>query len=293
MSMSVMCYNGHKLTAKDEDFGTKAKCPVCGVIVPVPRPSRLAPLPPEPPSDVGDPPLVVSTGEPLAEEETPLTEYPGMAKVRQGLGYHYARVVVLLLTIFVLCVSYAFGTFAEIIPVLHEISGVGLLLTIILLYLQPLLGLVGSILCLAVPPQSGARGYIIASVVLDLAAIPIGAVITFSDIPTIAGAPLGFVAWVLFMLFLRHLANFLHRWVEESESREILFDGFLLLVPPLLVLLLSWVSLLTNLPRLYLIIAVALFFAWLVQGIKFLFALVDLIGGLRDAIQSRLPLKAP
>jgi hypothetical protein len=289
MSIVVSCYNGHKLTANDEHLGTRAKCPICGVIVPVPRPSKLTHQPEATEETTAPPPLVIPTGEPLAEDPSRLTQYAGMAKVRQGLGYHYARVVVYLLTIFVLCVSVVFGTFGKFIPALDALWGIGLALTVILLYFQPLLGLVGSILCLTVPHESGGKGYIIASVVLDLTAIPIGTALQMADIPLLWAAPLGFIAWVLFMLFLRRLARFLHRTVEEGGSRELLTDGFLLLVPPLLVVLLIYVQQLTEVRPLYFVISVALFFAWLVQGIKFLFALVDLIGGLRDGIRARLP----
>jgi hypothetical protein len=286
MSIVVACYNGHKLSANEEHFGTKAKCPICGAIVPVPRPSRLG----HQEEIAGEAlPLVIPTGEALVEEAGPSAEFAGMGKVRQGLGYHYARVVVYLLTIFVICISVAFGTIGEFIPALHQVPAIGLALTVILLYLQPLLGLVGSILCLTVPQESGGKGFIIASVVLDLTAIPIGTALQMADIPLLWAAPLGFVAWVLFMLFLRQLAGFLHRTVEEGAARELLTDGLLLLIPPLLIVLLIYVQGLTAIRPLYFVLTVALFFAWLVQGIKFLFALVDLIGGLRDGIRARLP----
>jgi hypothetical protein len=288
MSIEVTCYNGHKLTALEEHYGTKAKCPVCGGTVAVPRPSKLSHLP-APAAGETPPPLVIPTGEMLADDDPPLTAYPGLRKVRQGLGYHYARVVIYLTTIFVLSVSVAFGSMATSFPALEEIWGVGLVLTVILLYMQPVLGLVGSILCLEVPPESSAKNFIIANVVLDLTAIPIGTVLRMADRGLLWAAPLGFTAWVLFMLFLRRLAAFLNRPVEESSAREILTDGLLLLVPPTLIVLLTLIRQLTDIQWLYFLIAVALFFAWLVQGIKFLFSLLDLIAGVREAIHRRMP----
>jgi hypothetical protein len=288
MSIHLSCYNGHRLTALDEHFGTKGKCPVCGVVVPVPRPSRLT-QPTAVTEEDANAPQIIPTGESLAEEATPLTQYPGMPKVAQGLSYYYARIVVYLLTIFVISVSVAFGTFGDIIPVLHEVYAVGWVLTVVLWYIQPILGLVGSILCLDVPWESGGKGYVIASVVLDLIAIPIGTVLRLADQNILWAAPLGFLALVLFMFFLTKVATFLHRKAEERAAAEVFVDGLKLLIPPSLIGLLIWVHHLNHIPRFFPLIATILFFAWLYLGIKFLFSLVDLIGGLRDAIRARLP----
>jgi hypothetical protein len=137
-----------------------------------------------------------------------------------------------------------------------------------------------------VPEASKAKGLILASVVLDVAAIPIGLVVQMRGLPSLLVAPMGLASWVLFMLFLRRLASYLKQGPVAEEALGLLWRGILLVVlPPVVLVLVSLV--LRFLPCLSIIAIPVGLIAWLVLAIKFLFRLLALISTLRQVILSR------
>jgi hypothetical protein len=224
----------------------------------------------------------------------------GLATVRVGLGLHYARLVLTLLTFLALMglVCYAAMTRAQ---VQDRGVAVGALATIAVGLLAALLGVVGSILCLWVGRASRARGFILASLVLDALTVAVAAWARAAALPDLLAWVPAFASWILFMLFLRRLALYLDRPGEADECMALITRGVALLVAvPLLLFLLAQVAILwgflaRNVSALFLLGAVSVLIVILqfIFLVKLFFSILGNIQTLRAAIASRLPTGGP
>lgn len=105
------------------------------------------------------------------------------------------------------------------------------------------MGIVGKVMCLAVPPQTGAQGLIISAVVLEIFGNLGGLVARFSKLPPEVATPffggvslLGIIGAVLFVLFMRKLALYIGRPELARKASSILIVGGLAVVAMLMAL---------------------------------------------------------
>jgi hypothetical protein len=113
-----------------------------------------------------------------------------------------------------------------------------------------IVGFVGRLFCLAVPPQTGAQGLIYGAVVCDVVAVALalGQFVTESTLVQGASNLLSLTATILFILFLKRVSQFVGRMDLAAKAKSLLvlgitlfavaFGGALLAVaaPPLLIL---------------------------------------------------------
>ena len=236
-----------------------------------------------------------------------------LARVRLGLAFHFARLIIFLASPVVLLLAIVVGAMASAGGRTTGLAG-GLLavivavLVVVALLSTPVLGIIGSILCAWVPKKS-ARTMIMVSMALDMASFGLGIVTllltvtgALSEVPALTVALqfaqlcLTVAAWVLFMIFLRRLALSIEEWGQADEAGQIIWFGALLvLLPPLVMVCLS---LLVTLPAArgavaalapaMLILTIVLGIAQLVFLIKFAFRQLELISYLRRVIAQRL-----
>lgn len=315
MTIKLVCYNGHEMEVEEDFAGQKAVCPICQLVMPVPRLTpRVVPVQPAiPPKKkkklAGQSVLIVAD----QEDEIPIRVAHGLAMVNVGLGFHYARMILYFLCIFlattVLAGSWKAWTYhsssatppriawkgmlgpepAQKPPVSELALLVGGFLAIGLVFLHTALGIIGSILCLWVPRESKARGFMIASMVFDLSGLGVGVLLTLAGLPPVISGPLGLVAWTLLMVFLRNLAFYLNANDCADLARGMIFQGVaLLFVPPLVLILFGLMSYVTGQAGLFVCLSIFLVIGWIILGIRFLNVLLDLIGTLRGVIHQKL-----
>ena len=95
---------------------------------------------------------------------------------------------------------------------------------------------IGPLLCLAVPPETNAKGLIVASVIFQLINTVMVVVSMFSIFPMMQGIGqlFGFISAVLFVLFMRRLALFVGRQDLADRARNILILGAITVVVSML-----------------------------------------------------------
>jgi hypothetical protein len=255
MPIRVICPNGHHMSLPDSKAGQTHRCPLCFANIDVPTPGsvqtpqKTAPPPPRPDNkSLLQPPLPSPQIEQTHEERHAERNQTRLSWVDRGLGFHYARLVVVLLFDVILGVGFRF--FAVIIPSQSSVIPYGVVLP---LMIAALLGLIGSILCLRAPPQSKARILILLALLLDLVVFPSTYFIYFNsntisfnadgigltpEQVVLAGIIVGevfqLISWICFVFYLRQLALHFHEEVAADEAIQILVWGIGLLVVPLL-----------------------------------------------------------
>jgi hypothetical protein len=236
----------------------------------------------------------------------PVRTTRGLDKVNLGLGFHYARLLVLLVSvgllyggIFVGSILLTFGGGAG--SVKSGLMGLGLIFVVsaiagfLISFIAPILGLVGSALCLWVPAQSGGKGFIIASLALDGVALVMGLVLRLvglamdNPIPGLVGVGfsylLGCFAWAMFMVFLGRVCAYIDQPKMAEESGNLLIQGAVIMaVSPLLLLV---VGALAVVPFAGIILSLGLLLASLKYFFKFLRLQLDLVGSIRQVIWTR------
>ncbi len=282
MPIPVVCPSGHHMTLPDAQAGKRYRCPLCFGYIDVPAAAAAPAALPE--TDAGP-----------APENAPAARR--WARTDRGLGLHYARLVVFLLWILGMCMA----LLAE--PLIDdEVFGwlnVGLILWGYLL--TPLLGVVGSILCLWVPSEARARGFVGASLLLDLVMLVLSYLPLWQELSRddamlvrIAGIGVEIVSWGCFVLFLRRLAQYLRQEVAEDEAAGILLRGIVLLALVVLlatpygwvvILRVGWRGRLAVLAFLLWSLRYLLPFVFLVFFINLLFRQLNLIVRLRAVIR--------
>jgi len=233
----------------------------------------------------------------------------GLDKVHFGLGFHYAAIIALLpaaVSLFLLGVVQGFFAFLIFFPGPHrpevadDVVAWVVVASIILLAVSSIpaiLFTIGSVFCLWVPARSKSRGFIIASLVLPLTAIPVSILLfrltkgRASDFFGLSSANLmGFAAWVSFMLFLRSLAVYLGQGGLAQEASAILARGVVILVVVVVlpVMMMPFAGVL-NLLGCFGLIPVGLVFCYgLYHVFILLYRELVLIGNLRESINERI-----
>jgi hypothetical protein len=215
----------------------------------------------------------------------------GLNLVNLGLGFHFARFVV-----FQFCLLLYVGIVVTAIPNPSMASVLAIFFNIGFFLVAPLLGITGSILCLWVPGDSNARVFIIISLALD-GVIPffwiilIAAALAAGTGGALAVVLLGFLAfigaWVMFMIFLKFLAEYLDQVHLGNESVRLIIKGIIILVTTMVVQAILF-AMAFNMPLLLVgLIALALFIGWVVVMVNFITELLNLIGSIRQVIASR------
>jgi hypothetical protein len=229
-------------------------------------------------------------------------------RVNLGLGFHYARIAVMLAGVALLFVGLAVGTFVAVVGSAQARQGhvskgtivsVGLVWLVFALvgftfrFVTPLLGLAGSSLCMWVPLHTGAWGCMLASLILDAVATLVSlllllpGLVSSSEGAALAALPaflLSLAAWVLFVIALYRLSVYLKEEKMAEEAVQILQRGIaILILTPLVLFALvalagSCVGALFS-PPIALYSLYYLFF--------FLRRQLDLVGSLRQVIASR------
>ncbi|HXG12128.1 MAG TPA: hypothetical protein VNK04_20405 [Gemmataceae bacterium] len=301
----LVCPSGHRIWL-DDDRGQKVICSVCSKVVR----EEMAPAEME-----GPPSIPLGVGMPLPEDRPTR----GLMAVRQGLAWHYARVLIHLLCIEAVMIGVILTTVAdqfEAVKDLHNavLTIAALVVTVVYFGLATALGIVGSVLCLGAPPEARARKFIAASIILDLVQVavflaseflaPAGLLTVQPGEAAIDLTPLvqrtsylvpALAAWAFFMVFLRRLALHLGEYPAADEARSLLGLGLLLGLiflgvgsPVLLTALLTVLLLSGLLACLGLLVPIILIFVLVYAVLKFYLRLIALLGMLRQAIGAKV-----
>ena len=147
---------------------------------------------------------------------------PSLRQTRIGLTLVYYGIVLVLLSILVLMFGgfVAGGAGDGVFPFVIGAAAMGIVAACILMFAGPLV-------CLAVPSESGARGLIIGSVVFQLANLSYVIVLQFLPVEIPAAVDLvlsllGLVGTVLFILFMKKLAEYIGRERLAARARNLL-----------------------------------------------------------------------
>jgi len=148
---------------------------------------------------------------------------PSLRQTAVGLTLVYYGIVLLLLCVLVFMFgAMAAGLARNIIVgmLVFGAAGIGLVVACVLL-------LVGPLVCLAVPAQSGARSYLIGSVVFQAASIAYAVLANLAPVPippavSLILSLLGVVGTVLFILFMKKLAEYIGHRRLADRARNLL-----------------------------------------------------------------------
>lgn len=250
----------------------------------------------------GDSPAFAQLVEPRARRRRPRERLnvqdrlQGLSVVNVGLGFHYARLLVYLVSILIWMATILIAGLsgaAQSGDTLGLLRFLEVVLIIGMLIVTPLLGLAGSILCLWVPGGSGARPWISLALALDTVLFPLAVVRTLAGLGPTAVLVLMSVsfllilaAFVFFMIFLSTLAEYLDQPGLSQEAHHLLFKGIALPVAFLMLVVLLY-ALMHVSPQLFGIPGVILLIIWLVVYLNFLFELLNLISSLRQVLATR------
>jgi hypothetical protein len=311
MSIRFKCPNGHALTANEEQAGKVVRCPKCRGRAQVPAGA-----------DDGESGGQYSVTQRTAQAPNPnvwikkVERKQGrdlkLARVRLGLQFHYFRLMVFLMTPAVVILGpaavavIAGGTGSRVAGAAAAGAFVlVMILLLILLMLSPILGMIGSILCAKVPRKKG-QTRILISFGLDLAAFGLGIVRGVLQLTRVLSAQENFVismlldvvqmslmvaSWVFFMQFLRILGEYLEEWGQANDAHSLILFGAVLVVLPAVVLggVLGLVAQLSPEHLGHTLgVMLLLGIAWLVFLFKFLMAVLQIVGYLREAIAKDL-----
>jgi hypothetical protein len=157
------------------------------------------------------------------EEEPPRTLGLVFVPVSWGLSCHSARLELYLVSIFalivVLILTVAQAVREEVLP--FTIDAV----LICILFVQPGLGIAGSLLCLGAPAESKSRRFILASLVMDLTTAAVGAALILNQQTSVYAAVPPIFAWVCFVLFLRGLALYFDQLDQAHDALVLVLEG--------------------------------------------------------------------
>jgi hypothetical protein len=142
------------------------------------------------------------------------THSPELTRTRHGLSLVYFGICTIILSVIITVVAALVGPLLAIVGTVGVRAGA-------------LMTLVGPLFCLSVPTATGARGLIVASVILQLTfyALSIAASVVTFRVPlfgVILMNGTGFAATVLFLLFLRRLAEYIGRQDLAKRARNVL-----------------------------------------------------------------------
>lgn len=302
------CPNGHKLLLPPSQAQRTIACPICKAPVTIAAAAMvvtLTAMEPEagvlltPIMPVLDPKeLAKAYQEPIPKEvrqeaaRHARERRAGLDRVNLGLGFHYARMLTFLI-LFLLSLVF---TFLGVLGDEPEVVAFGMAVNLILGAAASLLAIAGSVFCLWVPAESGARVVIAVSLILDILTLPLSLAVRLLDLmgagesytALVASVPvllLGTVSWILFMVFLRQLAKYLNQETEAEEAMQVLAESIILVTGGMLFMLV--VILLSLLPFVGIIFAFAGVAAAVYFIVRFLFRFLNLVASIRQIILYR------
>jgi MFS family permease len=212
-----------------------------------------------------------------------------LEKVKLGLSFHLWKYVCFVLTILFYMTAILLVAAPFLPLLLLALAGLGA-------FAAPILGIVGSILCSWVPPKSGARVLILLSLGFDAGSL--GAVLFMVPLAIIVGSVLGaggvlalvllfgvcaITGFVLFMIFLKKLAYYLHDRPDGDEAIMAMLAYLgITLGGPVVIFLSALVFL--RVPILGVVLLFAMNIGWLVLIILTLFRILTVINNIRSQI---------
>jgi hypothetical protein len=244
------------------------------------------------------------------EEPSPVKKSTrGLPIVNLGLGFHYLRLIVLVAALVILVVFLVTltGAIMYLSQTLYGMSLVSAVLLRILLWVLPVLGITGSVLCLYVPSQSRSLPMIIISLCLDAIQFPFVVILmlvktesTSFLVLTLVTLILSVAAWVLFMVFLAILCWYLEEENMAYDAYRLIRKGLTLLGCYLLTQVIFRLIVAALFPAgkemaadglflwwIMFMLIVQVTIVWVVIIIRFLFEIIALIGSIRQVILSR------
>ena len=216
-----------------------------------------------------------------------------LRNVRAGLSIHYAKYIcsiagkVLLLTGWLL---------SPIAPGFLAFTWLGFLCGGLA---SPILGIIGSSFCAFVPPKSGGRPLIIVSLSLESASllfgllcgiVALGAGDFFGAVAfvfLVLGILTGLAGFILYMLFLRMLALYLHEGGSADEAISLMILSLIVDIGGFLVLMVSAILFLNlTSPQVARVFVIVEQIIWIVFIVQVLFRILELIARLRGRLES-------
>ncbi len=156
--------------------------------------------------------------------EWAVNDSPALRRTGLGLSLVYYGIITLLLTATV-------G--AIVVPFLLPKAPMVLIVVGIAIMAGFLLLVIGPILCLAVPSESGAKGFILGSVTLQVINVAFSVAQQFAGIPQ-ALIPVtqlvSIVSAILFVMFMKKLAEYIGRPDLAKRAQNVLIIGVVLLL---------------------------------------------------------------
>jgi hypothetical protein len=149
---------------------------------------------------------------------------PELRRTGVGLALVYYGIVILLVSLIAGAFAIPFFGVEFII-----VFGIGALAGLLMM-------IIGPILCLSVPEETGAKGFIIGSVCCQLLNLGVNIGSSFfpeeAIVPTVVegvGSLVGLIGGMLFVMFMRKLALFINRDDLAGRAKTILVTGFAVL----------------------------------------------------------------
>jgi hypothetical protein len=313
MPIHTQCPNGHALTTGDAQAGKTIQCPRCQAVVAVPALLTVPPgaTPPTAAAETDEYQVIEPAPAPPDVKVRPMAG--PLRWVRLGLGFHYAKLLTILIGILLAMVGLILAAFTDM-----NVVGIGARLVVIAAWLDvsfgaPVLGLVGSLLCCRVPCQTRGRPLIVTALALETAALAVpilllvvgdGAAALRADgagtnARTVALGQVApvctLVGFVLFMLFLRRLAFFLEAPGAAEEAVTIIYRYLLLyVVAPVALAGLALAALTISSPGNLValvgvcvldLVVLAAAVVWVIYSLSLMFRTLNLIGSLRQALR--------
>jgi hypothetical protein len=314
MPIHTQCPNGHALTTGDGQAGKTIQCPRCQAVVAVPALLTVPPGATPPTAAVESDDYQVIEPAPASSDVKVRPVAGPLRWVQLGLGFHYAKLLTILIGIFLAMVGLILAAFTDM-----NVVGIGARLVVIAAWavvalVAPVLGLVGSVLCCRVPRRTRGRPLIVTALALETAALAVpilllvlgdGAAALRADgagrhVATVALGQLApvctLVGFVLFMLFLRRLASFLNQPGAADEAVTIIYRYLLLyVVAPAALAGLAFAALTMASPGNLValigicvldLVVLAAAVAWVLYSLSLMFRTLNLIGSLRQALRA-------
>jgi hypothetical protein len=214
-----------------------------------------------------------------------------MRLVNVGLAFYYTKLVLVLVAIFM---QVTVG-----LMMAADVRALGFLIFLAVLYFlisitMTVSGMVGSILCCFVARKSRLRPLSIVAATLDGAAFVlslVGGLLLALDnrggvVPAVLGLLLGFIGWLLFMLFLSKLADFIDEDAAAAEIFQIMvIDLALLIGGPLAIVAVAACFL--PAPQAGVVVICLLMLGMFAVYVQRLIRLVEILGEMREKIRDR------
>jgi hypothetical protein len=148
---------------------------------------------------------------------------PSLKKTRLGLSLITITIVICVIGI----LAFSFGSALFMVTKYYESNGIKVTISVLYILIDSLLFVVGPYFCLAVPAESGAKGFLAWSIVLSLISIisSIVYIIAPTAFPPIVFYVIGicpFIGFLLFLVFIKKLSEYIGRNDLAARSKTVL-----------------------------------------------------------------------